>query len=674
MANPVVVTTRWRNAVLNELEPGLADCFIVEDPDRLMTEPGIQEVLIDRGFEFYPFDNSIELRYFYELKVRNKGSKELAEPLVISIDTDYASVGDLPFDITKRSRVVSLSLDDCFPDLFHEVLKCLEPEELDTLEQAITEYTPGKLGDTASRDFVLRHIYQVAPEVIQTPADLLRTLLRIHYRDIVLPDLLKLRLIDLLSKNPQFHNWPLKTIIENRQSFFCFLEEHWSEYVNAVKRSQAQGSKEPPVEYSVQPDKSSVIILPYGHDDVRVYIDNLFLEGFLKPIEIDDPKQLSNHWSLVGVKLGPEKESKKRLSGLITLCHDTLPEEDARHQVWLQFAFRWAELCAIYHSHNGIVNKSTITELRKLIDAQFKNWMLKKYNSLHNHPPMPPVMLHHIPRNMAREIESSSHAKSALILIDGLALDQWVTLRNGMDISHRLTESSVFAWVPTLTSVSRQALFSAKSPYQFAKTIHTTSSEPKAWQQYWLEHGLDSSEIFYRKSLGTDDDILVLIDQLSDHRLRSVGLVINTVDDIMHGMKLGSEGMHNQIDVWANKGYLSQLIEALIGYGFTIHLTSDHGNVEALGCGKINEGAVADTRGERTRVYQTEALRTEVEKTIKLKSQNAIPWPQIGLPSDYWPIVMSGREAFVAKNEKIVGHGGISIEEVIVPYIKISRE
>ena len=674
MINQLARASNWRDVVLNQLVPELTDCFVAEDPDNLMTEPGIQKILIDRGFKFYPFDNSIELRYFYELKIRHKDSKELAEPLVISIYADNVSVRDLPFDITNRSRVVSLSLADCFPELFHEVLKCLEPEELDSLEQAITEYTPGKLGDTASRDFVLRHVYQVAPEIIQTSADLLRTLLRIHYRDILLPDLLKQRLASLLGKRDQFHNWPLKDIVSSRNNFFCFLQEHWPAYVATIQLSPPKSIREPPAVYNVQPNMRKEVVLPFGHDDVRIYVDNLFFEGFLAPIEIDNPDQLTDHWCLVGVKQDPEKESRKRLTGLINLCHETLPDENSRHQAWLQFAPRWAELCAIYHTKKDFIDETTFGEVRNLIDSRFTTWMLNKYHSLHNHPPIPPTMLHHIPRSMAREIESSATSKSALILIDGLALDQWVTLRNRLDLSGIVTESSVFAWVPTVTSVSRQALFSAKVPYQFAKTIHTTNAEPKAWLNYWLEHGLDSTEVFYKKGLGTSDDIRILVDRLSDHRFRSVGLVINTVDDIMHGMLLGSAGMHNQLEMWANAGYLSQLINALINYGFSVHMTSDHGNIEALGCGKMNEGAVADSRGERARVYQTEILRDEVQKTIKYASENAMSWPQIGLPSDYWPVVMSGREAFITKNERIVGHGGISIEEVIVPYIKICRE
>jgi len=667
----------WRNIVLDQLIPGISEYFVVEDPDQLMTEPGIQTQLQERDCEFYPFDNSVEFRHFYELKVRHeKNSNNVtghSKSLVISIDTEKNTANDIPFDIYRHSKKISLSLSDCFPDLYQDVLTYLDPEELDALEEAISEYAPGKLGSKASSDFILRHIYQVAPEVIQTPADLLRTLLRIHYRDIKIPLTFKKRLTELLSKRRHFQNWPLDEIINDSHSFFHFLQSHWPAYIVKVHRLLSKDIIEPDVIHITHLQKSPGIELPFGHDDVKIYIDNLFIEGYLTAIEVNHSKALSDHWSLIGIQQDTEKEIEKRITGFISLCREKLPEENARHQMWLQYAPLWAELSYLHHTTKDTLLDGAHSELVDLIDDRFKNWMLKNYNSLHNNPPTPPVMLNHIPKSMAREIDASKTAKVALILIDGLALDQWVTLRNSMSISHDVKESSIFAWVPSITSVSRQALFSAKAPFQFAKTINTTSSEPKAWDQFWVEQGLDKSDVFYRKSLGTDDNISVLIDELSDHRLRAAGLVINTVDDIMHGMKLGSDGMHNQIKLWGEKGYLSQLINALIDYGFTIHLTSDHGNVEALGCGKISEGAVAESRGERARIYKTEILRDEIYKEIDKKSDTAVLWPQIGLPVDYWPVVMSGREAFVAKNQNIVGHGGIAIEEVIVPYIRISK-
>lgn len=656
----------WRQPIIDALAPGASHFYIIEDDDHLISEPGIQKALAGH-FNFYMFDDSIALRYFYESKIRtNNGSPE---QLIISIDSENTDIRNLPFDITNQAKVVNLSLADCFPYFYCNVLRSLEPEELDILFQAVYEYTPGKLGDLASRDFVLRHVYQVAPEVIQSFSDLLRTLLRLHYRDIELPELLKNRLSDLLIRRKQFADWPLKDIISSKQCFFAFLQDHWLAYVEAVRISLKNGTKEPLAVYCVENKNSAEIILPYGHDDVRVYIDNLFLEGFLTPIEVKNPEQLNEHWCLVGVQINAEKEYLKRIDGLINRCFDSLPDESSRHQAWYQFAHRWAELCSAYYTNPQFLQNEQFIDLRNTVDKRFTDWLLVNFQSLHNHPPIPPAMLHHIPRNMARDLDKTNHGKTALILIDGLALEQWITLRNSIEIDHTKEEFCVFAWVPTVTSVSRQALFSGKPPFQFAKTIYSTNAEKKLWQNYWLEHGLECSEIFYQKGLGTDD-VSTLLDQLSDHRLRAVGLIINTVDDMMHGMLLGAAGMHNQVELWAKSGYLSSLIDGLVKNGFTVHITSDHGNVESKGGGKINEGAIAETRGERMRVYKSPTLRSQIHQSI-VSSHNALKWPQIGLPSDYWPIVMSGREAFVTENGSIVAHGGISIEEVIVPYIKI---
>ncbi|MDN5346842.1 MAG: hypothetical protein PWP65_406 [Clostridia bacterium] len=94
-----------------------------------------------------------------------------------------------------------------------------------------------------------------------------------------------------------------------------------------------------------------------------------------------------------------------------------------------------------------------------------------------------------------------------------------------------------------------------------------------------------------------------------------------------------------------------------------VYLTSDHGNLEAYGYGLPAEGAVADHRGYRARVYSTEVLR----KRVKEKFPDAIEWASIGLPDDYLALIAVDRQAFLRKGEKAVCHGGISLEEVIVP-------
>ena len=156
---------------------------------------------------------------------------------------------------------------------------------------------------------------------------------------------------------------------------------------------------------------------------------------------------------------------------------------------------------------------------------------------------------------------------------------------------------------------------------------------------------------------------------LSHPKVRVVGFVIDTVDKIMHGMQLGTAGMHNQVRQWAEQGFMQRLLNLLFDHGFDVVLTSDHGNIEAVGIGRPSEGAVADLRGERVRVYPDRILRAG----IKTQFPNAIEWPPLGLPEDYLPLIAPGRSAFIREGERIVAHGGISLEEVIIPFIRIQR-
>ena len=278
-------------------------------------------------------------------------------------------------------------------------------------------------------------------------------------------------------------------------------------------------------------------------------------------------------------------------------------------------------------------------------------------------------MLHHVPRVLARKVSDSREKKVAFLLVDGLALDQWIVLRDVLQSQrHNLCfrESAVFAWIPTVTSVSRQAAFAGKPPIYFPASINTTNKEQSLWAQFWADQGLTGLAATYARGLG-DGDIDKVRETLSHPKIRVAGLVIDKVDKIMHGMELGAAGMHNQVRQWAMQGFMSDLIYILIDQGFQIFLSSDHGNIEAKGCGRPSEGAVADIRGERVRVYSDDLLRAEVKERFP----DAIEWTSLGLPDDYRALLAPHRKAFIRDGETIVGHGGVSIEELIVPLIQI---
>ena len=135
-------------------------------------------------------------------------------------------------------------------------------------------------------------------------------------------------------------------------------------------------------------------------------------------------------------------------------------------------------------------------------------------------------------------------------------------------------------------------------------------------------------------------------------------------------MELGTAGIHNQIRQWATQGFMIGLLNLLLQNHFAIFITSDHGNIEARGCGQVSEGAIVDLRGVRARVYSDKILRVQVKKRFP----DAIAWPPFGLPENFLPLLAPNRSAFVSEGKRVVGHGGISIEELIVPYVQVRRE
>jgi len=264
-------------------------------------------------------------------------------------------------------------------------------------------------------------------------------------------------------------------------------------------------------------------------------------------------------------------------------------------------------------------------------------------------------------------------SKLALVVIDGLAFDQWLTLRDELSerkSTWKFDQGAVFAWIPTITSVSRQALFAGKPPQYFPSSIHSTDREGRFWQQFWNEHGISSEEVAYQKGIGESSSLKIVEEMSSSPRVKVLGLVVDKVDRIMHGMELGTPGMHNQVKQWAREGFPGALFDVLLSNGYAVFVASDHGNVEAVGAGRPSEGAIADIRGERVRIYSDDILRARVASRFP----DAISWPSIGLPSDFLPLLASDRRAFSTQGTRTVAHGGATLDEIIVPFIQVHGE
>lgn len=661
----------WRDQILKEFTPKVARLTLVADPDGLLLEEGILEGVRERGFELITFEDPIAFRYAYESKFRSRWDRGEETDLVVVLRLASHDLDTLPYDLLQAGRKLSFNLGDLFPNLSYPVVAALDRADLDALFDAQLRHAPGKLGDNATKDFILRHVFEIAPELIKQPSDLLRVLLRRHYSGQRIPAHLDKRFIQLLRQSDLFDDWPLETLVSDREVFFAFLQERWPIFLDreAAKVTSCVREDMKPYCLSIK----GPVELPFDHHDIRGYIDNLFTDGLLHSVPHEHADILSRTWVGIGVRTIPIEDRVRRLSKLIDRLEASIPAEDAKHTDWFHFARRWAELKVMSHEDSGLSEEhgSQVHNLSQTVDERFLTWIQRRFAGLIQLPPNPPVMVHHLPRFLARKMGEESTTKIALIVVDGLALDQWLVVREALTTKQpglRFREQAVFAWIPSLTSVSRQAIFAGKAPIFFPNSMYTTDKEQALWEQFWVDQGLMPNEVVYLKGLG-DGSLENVSEALSHPKARVAGLVVDKVDKIMHGMEMGTAGMHNQVCQWAKQPYLSTLLDLLLDRGFRVYLTSDHGNLEAEGCGHPSEGAVADLRGERVRIYSNESLR----RKVKERFPNALEWNPIGLPNDYLALLAPARQAFVPEKQRVVSHGGISVEELIVPLIHIER-
>ena len=170
----------WRDAILNDFVPNVSKLTLVADPDCLLTEEKLALKLRERGFDLIEFSDPVEFRYAYESKYRSIWDRGEHTDLVVVLRLQDAELESLPYDLLQAGRKLSFNLGDLFPNLSYPVIEKLDRSLLDALFDAQRKSPPDRMGDNATKDFILRHVFGIAAELIGGEVELLRALLRLH--------------------------------------------------------------------------------------------------------------------------------------------------------------------------------------------------------------------------------------------------------------------------------------------------------------------------------------------------------------------------------------------------------------------------------------------------------------------------------------------------------------
>lgn len=659
----------WIDRILNEFPSEVARLWVAADPDGVLLDEQILSLLRERGFEVLPFEDSVSFRAEYEERYRAAWDRcEDGPTKALVLHFRGTNVIDLPWDYLRQARRVSLSLADLFPKLSYGVVRQIGAEYLEPLFEAQSRHASQSLGEAATKEFVLTHIFRISPHLISRSEELWRELLRLYYRDAGLPPVLANHVAHVLGDQSELKGLPICELFSSKSTLLRIVQDAWYRY---FEKRGITGTR---IGESDKSGEWTGFEIPFEHPDVRSIVHLMFLEGALHPLQVQGSSAAGiPEWARAGIVPDPGAMRDLVLDGIKNLMQ-TLPTLESSYRDWAHLSRRLGEVIARFHGldaarADGI--KDSVLELQKAADERLREWVTKHYADLPSLPVVKgPVMVHHVPRFLSMR-RGAGETKIALLVFDGLAVDQWIPVRESVaNQSQKMgfDENACFAWLPTLTSVSRQALFSGLKPREFTDSIETTAQEPTLWSRFWQDQGLRANEVFYRKGIKRTDQLDDLEAALASPSIKVAGIVVDTVDEIVHGAVLGKRGIANQIASWCESGFVNRLFALLLDKGFHVYLTADHGNVEAVGQGRPNQGVAPELRGERVRTYRSETLVSE----SAISNANTYRLDIAGLPANFMPLFAGGRAAFVPQGEQVVVHGGISVEELIVPFVKVS--
>lgn len=343
-----------------------------------------------------------------------------------------------------------------------------------------------------------------------------------------------------------------------------------------------------------------------------------------------------------------EKDNLERYQKILIKKVEDLIDQTINYQIWYQIAVYKAELNLL-----DLNNTEQIESINDKVSMYFNKFIMKEYGQLANRSYFNgPILISHVMDYLLMK-----NSKTALIVMDGMSISDWKKLSQNIDF--KVDIKYLFAMVPSITSISRQSLLSGKLPIEHDKPF-SLSKERKQFITKAEEVFTRSEEVNYYR--GYEFEI--------SYKEKFICTIINEIDNLVHAQIHGMIGHIDNIVRMATSGRLNQLIERLKNQGFDVYITSDHGNKETMGIGKPRgTGVEVETKSQRMMVLKDYADIDSLSSEYHLQE-----YPGYYLPKDYNYMLCEDSEALAYKGEKVMSHGGISIEEVIVPFIRIKGD
>lgn len=307
-----------------------------------------------------------------------------------------------------------------------------------------------------------------------------------------------------------------------------------------------------------------------------------------------------------------------------------------------------------------------------------------------------PVLSHTLFKKwIAPELKDS---KTLLVVVDNLRYDQWFAFEDTVNTFYKKQkEQSYFSILPTATQYARNAIFSGLTPLDMEK------KHPEWWKNDTAEGG---KNLFEDQFLGEQLKRLKLDIKWTYHKINSLKqgkqlsqnfrsqqgndltvIVYNFVDMLSHArtemevikeLASNDKAYRSLTQSWFKNSPLLEIIQQAQQMGMKLIITTDHGTINVKSPSKV----VGDRETSANLRYKTgRSLTYEDNDVLAAKDPKRIYLPSINMSSSY---IFAKNDLFFAypnNYNHYVGyyrntyqHGGVSLEEMIIPFVVLEAK